>query len=1237
MDSINFSEFSTTGVNISDTFDTWRQKTNGVVSEIVDIRDSISPLFYATNQTSSQILRTVTIDTPQNITGTKTFDAGSSSAQSLKIGNVGLYESSGSLATTTPIRVSKLILDSQLQFGSYSYSIPSNDPAEASILGKTGNSLSWTTLDSIISQLQQEGAANVVSTNEILPVGSIVDYGPNGTPASSDWVRCTGTRFQGITYPALAAALLNKYDTIYTSQGGNTEAVPQGYNDNFWYTLPNIANALIKAKPDSVINTVINRGNVFDIVKSDNTSTVSLTIANGGINTLNLLHDSTLKVNSDRQLGLNTLAVTTDKIAHGAVDASKLSTGGPSWDSVSSILYEGNDPNTRKRVATREYVDAAIFNKGPASRLAAKASHSPYSSAPGHGEFCYINFDGVPIVSGATTASFRFGYIDKFSHCEMPLPDNRRAVELHVGHKNMCALDDHNELWVIGDITYNLFNIVPFAGSATGTIAVKTWVKAFTPLYTYGGENNKINKVIISGNKDIFNIAVIDNKQRLWIAGYNQNGILGRGNTTSTSAKLTGEADPILTNVFDACIIGSGSSATASTDGATCIALTSSGIRVSGYGAKGLRGDGLNPTAVNTTFNTVTLSGITDYSSCRLYAGGEDQSATAFITTQTGDVIYGWGSNGNGVLGDNTRTNKNVPTKIWENPDFIIDKLYTTSHTANEAAAYIFGSKANTTVKLGSDIASTVSGHLLGTSISCDDSANIIALGSPGVDKGRVKCYQYTSGIWGDYGATLQGIETSSNFGNSVSLNSFGTRLAVGIPDGQRTGGNIYGQVRIYDYSAGTWTQLGASLTGENKNLSKFGSKIALSGNGNVLIVGAPETSKTINGSVLTGVGQVFVYSIIGNTVSLLGQTIYGVGGGQRFGLNVAVNSDGTIIAIASSGGGNNGTVQVYTLNGTSWIQLGNDISGKNALENANNISLSGDGTRIAIGAPGSSINGANSGQVKVFNYDSVSSTWKSIGEINGFSAGAACGSSVALSRDGQTLAIGSPNADSGGITDNGYVRLYKLLGNSWKLLTGNIAGTNPGEKSGSSLAIGANGSSVIIGSPAYDANKGLVRAIAFSSTPTLVNELWCSGKNTGNKFGITGDSDQWRRAGQLPSGYSLVDFWCGNGYNSNTINIVKAYRAADDCYYLFACGANSSYQAGDGSNIALNTWTRINLSSDVVTRIVDVQIVPSVSTNHHTILLLDDGTLYFAGYNAYMIDPNLPKDTYRTDFTRIK
>ena len=63
-------------------------------------------------------------------------------------------------------------------------------------------------------------------------------------------------------------------------------------------------------------------------------------------------------------------------------------------------------------------------------------------------------------------------------------------------------------------------------------------------------------------------------------------------------------------------------------------------------------------------------------------------------------------------------------------------------------------------------------------------------------------------------GADIDGEATGDQSGWSVSLSSDGTTVAIGalFNDGN---GNYAGHVRIYEYSSGSWTQLGADIDGE--------------------------------------------------------------------------------------------------------------------------------------------------------------------------------------------------------------------------------------------------------------------------------------------------------------------------------------------------------------------------------------------------------------------------------------
>ena len=91
-------------------------------------------------------------------------------------------------------------------------------------------------------------------------------------------------------------------------------------------------------------------------------------------------------------------------------------------------------------------------------------------------------------------------------------------------------------------------------------------------------------------------------------------------------------------------------------------------------------------------------------------------------------------------------------------------------------------------------------------------------------------------------------------------------------------------------------------------------------------------------------------------------------------------------------------------------------------------VSLSSDGSVLAIGAPLNDRNGDNSGHVRVYERDDAAPLgWRQVGgAIEGEAAGDELGSSVSLSSDGSVLAIGAPLNDINGF-NSGHVRVYNI------------------------------------------------------------------------------------------------------------------------------------------------------------------------------------------------------------------
>ena len=130
----------------------------------------------------------------------------------------------------------------------------------------------------------------------------------------------------------------------------------------------------------------------------------------------------------------------------------------------------------------------------------------------------------------------------------------------------------------------------------------------------------------------------------------------------------------------------------------------------------------------------------------------------------------------------------------------------------------------------------------------------------------------------------------------------------------------------------------------------------------------------------------------------------------DMFGFSVSMSADGKRVAIGAIGndgaGSNAGHVRVYAESGGAWTQVGADINGEAAGdESGRSVSISADGTRVTIGADDA---GPDAGHVRV--YAESGGTWTQVGaDIDGEAAGDESGRSVSMSADGTHVAIGAP------------------------------------------------------------------------------------------------------------------------------------------------------------------------------------------------------------------------------------
>ena len=255
-----------------------------------------------------------------------------------------------------------------------------------------------------------------------------------------------------------------------------------------------------------------------------------------------------------------------------------------------------------------------------------------------------------------------------------------------------------------------------------------------------------------------------------------------------------------------------------------------------------------------------------------------------------------------------------------------------------------------------------------------------------------------TPASWTQVGNDIDGDAAADQFGYSVSMSSDGTRVAISAPGNNPTTGIDAGHVRVYEWNSpltGQWNQMGQDIDGEAAGDNSGSAELSISSDGTRVAIGAWGNDGT-SGSTSDNRGHVRVYewnSPLTGQWNQMGQDIDGEAAGDLSGMSVSISTDGTRVAIGASGndpttGIDAGHVRVYDWNsGTSlWAQVGSDIDGEAAGDRSGRtVSMSSDGARVAIGAPTNDGTGGNAvyaGHVRVYSLPGTSNTDQTINTI---------------------------------------------------------------------------------------------------------------------------------------------------------------------------------------------------------------------------------------------------------------
>ena len=322
---------------------------------------------------------------------------------------------------------------------------------------------------------------------------------------------------------------------------------------------------------------------------------------------------------------------------------------------------------------------------------------------------------------------------------------------------------------------------------------------------------------------------------------------------------------------------------------------------------------------------------------------------------------------------------------------------------------------------------------------------------------GAVWVFTRSGETWSQQGSKLTGKEETgeANFGTSVALSEDGDTalIGAGLIDGT---GESEDAVWVFTRSGVTWAQQGPKLGTGAVDKTHFGSTVALSGDGDTALIGAPfDNSFAGSASVFTRSGE--TWSQDGEKLTGSGQT-----GGGEFGDSVALSADGNTALIGGSRDGNEwqGSAWIFTRSGETWTQQGSKLTGTDQTQYegfGQSVALSADGNTALIGAPGA-------GAAYVFTRSG--STWTQQSKLTGTgeTGGGSFGHSVALSSDGNMALIGGPDDNSG----VGAAWVFTRSGETWSQEGSKLTGTGETGKGrfGEGVALSADGDTALFGGP---------------------------------------------------------------------------------------------------------------------------------------------------------------------------
>lgn len=291
-------------------------------------------------------------------------------------------------------------------------------------------------------------------------------------------------------------------------------------------------------------------------------------------------------------------------------------------------------------------------------------------------------------------------------------------------------------------------------------------------------------------------------------------------------------------------------------------------------------------------------------------------------------------------------------------------------------------------------------------------------------DSGIAYVFVSESGGWTQQAALNGTLATASGdwLGYSVSMNSAGDRFAVGALNDERTTGNAnIGLVYIFISGSGGWTQsaiLSGTLAVDTSD--EFGRSVSINAAGDRLVVGSRQDEKS-GGNPSMGLVYTFISGSNGWSQEQILSGSYAVDTSDYFGSSVAMNSQGNRIVIGAEAdeitGNPTGLAYVFVSGSNGWSEekvLSGAIN-HGASDGGDqfgvSVHINGVGNRIIVGAIAEEITSSVQSLGRAYVFTSGTNGWNLIQTLSGSLAVDAndfFGQSVAMNSEGNVVVVGA-------------------------------------------------------------------------------------------------------------------------------------------------------------------------------------------------------------------------------------